>query len=31
MTSPIVLVLVFIVSAVVGYLVIKKIPSLLHR
>lgn len=30
MTSPIVLVLVFIVSSVVGYLVIRKIPSLLH-
>lgn len=30
MTSPLILVLVFIVSAVVGYLVIKKIPSLLH-
>ncbi|MDY3120096.1 NAD(P) transhydrogenase subunit alpha [Porphyromonas somerae] len=28
--SPILLVLVFIVSSVVGYFVIKKIPSLLH-
>lgn len=30
MTSPIVLVIVFIVASVVGYLVIRKIPSLLH-
>lgn len=30
MTHPIVLVLIFIVSSVVGYFVIKKIPSLLH-
>ncbi len=30
MTNPIVLVLVFIVSSLVGYFVIKKIPSLLH-
>lgn len=30
MTSPIVLVLVFIAASVVGYLVIRKIPSLLH-
>lgn len=30
MTNPIVLVLAFIVSSIVGYFVIKKIPSLLH-
>lgn len=30
MTSPTVLVLVFIVASVVGYFVIRKIPSLLH-
>lgn len=30
MASPVVLVLVFIVASVVGYLVIRKIPSLLH-
>lgn len=30
MTHPLILVLVFIVSAVVGYLIIKKVPSLLH-
>ncbi len=30
MASPIILVLVFIVASVVGYFVIKKIPSLLH-
>lgn len=30
MTNPIVLVAVFIVSSLVGYFVIKKIPSLLH-
>lgn len=28
--SPIILVLVFVVASVVGYFVIKKIPSLLH-
>lgn len=30
MTHPLILLLVFIVSALVGYFVIKKIPSLLH-
>ena len=30
MASPLVLVLVFIVSAVVGYFIIRQIPSLLH-
>ena len=30
MTNPIVLVLVFVAASVVGYFVIKKIPSLLH-
>lgn len=30
MTHPLTLLLVFIVSALVGYFVIKKIPSLLH-
>lgn len=28
--SPIILVLVFVVASVVGYMIIKKIPSLLH-
>lgn len=30
MTHPLVLVLIFIVSSLVGYFVIRKIPSLLH-
>ncbi|MDN4754718.1 NAD(P) transhydrogenase subunit alpha [Porphyromonadaceae bacterium W3.11] len=30
MTHPLVLVLIFIVSSIVGYFVIRKIPSLLH-
>lgn len=30
MTNPFVLVLIFIVSSLIGYFVIKKIPSLLH-
>lgn len=30
MTNPLVLVLIFIVSSLVGYFVIRKIPSLLH-
>lgn len=30
MTSPIILVLVFVIASVIGYLVIRKIPSLLH-
>ena len=30
MTNPLILILIFVVSSLVGYFVIKKIPSLLH-